>query len=376
MPKQHHNRRPSGWGALADFLLGNKLNWLLLLVLVSIAVDLLALPDLWLFISAALAIVPLARVIGEATGQVADHVGSVYGGILSAAFSNVPELIIGIFALNAGLITVVKASISGSIIVNILVALGLAMLVGGWRRDRQTFSVTTARTGATLLFVAAAALVMPAIFDLTVFGTLYYSTAVTEAFSVLVATVLFATFLASVVFTIRTRRRQPILPVQRVDKARLPLWQAILILIVATATVAYEAQLLVSSLTGAISALGISEFFVGLVVVPLISNVAEIYAASLMAARNRIGLSVVLAAGAAIQMALFVAPLLVFVSLIFAQPLLLLFELLEIAGIVLAVLTLALVSGDGESNWLEGVELLALYLVLAIIFYFVPGAGV
>ncbi len=348
------------------------LNWLLLLIPVSLALELLELPGLWIFLVSALAIIPLARLIGEATEELAHWVGPGAGGILNATLGNATELIIGLLALRAGLQEVVKASITGSIIGNILLVLGLAMLMGGWGRDRQTFSRTHAGASSAMLFLAVVALVMPAVLDIVAFGRLQIVTPAVELLSLLVAVVLILTYLASLIFSLKTHRDLITSVPEEPHQPRLSLRSSILLLVIATGGVAVESELLVGSITEATRALGMTEFFVGVVVVAIVGNAAEHFAAVLVAMRNRMELAVAIATGSSTQIALFVAPVLVFASFLFGQPMSLVFNGLEIAGVALSVIALAMVLLDGESNWFEGVQLIAVYLVLALVFYFVP----
>jgi len=357
---------------LVSFLRQSWLNWLLLLIPASIAVELLELPKAWLFVTSALAIIPLAGLIGESTEEVAHRLGAGLGGLLNATFGNAPELIIGVFALRAGLQEVVKASISGSIIGNILLVLGLAMFVGGWGREKQRFSRTHAGARASMLFLAVVALVMPAVFDLAIFGTLERASLALEMVSLLVAVVLMAIYLASLIFSLRTHRELLTSVPPESEPPRLDLRSAVLLLLGATALTAVESELLVAAITDATRTLGITEFFVGVIVVAVVGNAAEHFTAVLMAKRNRMELAVTIATGSSTQVALFVAPVLVFASLLLGQPMSLVFNAFEIVGVALAVLALALVTIDGESNWFEGLQLVAVYAVLAIVFYFVP----
>ncbi len=366
-------RRRGGMVAeMASFLGESWVGWLLLLVPVSWAIALLGLPRLWLFLFSALAIVPLAHLIGHGTEQVAGWIGHGPGGLLNAAMGNATELIISLFALKAGLFTVVKAAISGSLIGNTLLVLGMSMLIGGWGRDKQTFNRTKAGAMASMLFLAVVALVMPAVFDLSVFGTLRQPAASVDDLSLLVCVVLILTYMASLVFSLKTHRE--VIPTVHTecDQPRLSLFNSVALLLAATVLVAVESELLVSSISDATAALGMTDFFVGVVVVAVIGNAAEYFTAMMMAKHNRMELAVTIATGAGTQVALFVAPVLVFASFAMGTPMNLVFDPFEIAGVTLTVFALALVALDGESNWFEGLQLTAVYLILAIVFFFVP----
>ncbi len=358
--------------ALVGFLRQNRLYWLLVLAPVSWVIDLLGLPELWIFIISALAIIPLAGLIGEATEELVHWVGHGLGGILNATMGNATELIIGLLALRAGLQEVVKASISGSIIGNILLVLGLSMLFGGWGRQRQTFNRTHAGASVAMLFLAVIALVMPAVLDLAVFGTLERRTAFFDLLGLLVAIVLILTYLGSLIFSLRTHRELLTSMPEERREPRLSLRQTVVLLAIATGIVGIESELLVGSISGATQALGMTDFFVGVVVVAVVGNAAEHSAAVLLAVRNHMETSVTIATGSSAQVALFVAPILVFASFLFGQPMSLVFNSLEIAGIGLSVIALAFVLLDGESNWFEGLQLIAVYLVMVLVFYFFP----
>lgn len=361
-----------GLVGIVNFVRGSWLNWLLIFVPISVALELLGLPKLWLFFTSALAIIPLAGLIGESTEQLSHRVGPGVGGLLNATFGNAPELIIALFALRAGLQEVVKASISGSIIGNILLVLGLSMLVGGWQRDVQRFSRTHAGASAAMLFLAVVALVMPALFDLAIFGSLERTAPPLESISLLVAVVLIATYLASLIFSLRTHRDLLTSAPHEPEVPRLSVPNSILLLVIATALISLESELLVDGISEATATLGLTEFFVGVVVVALVGNAAEHSTAVLVARRDKMDLAVTIAVGSSTQIALFVAPVLVFVSFFIGQPMSLVFNAFEIVGIAMSVVAISLVSLDGESNWFEGIQLLAVYLVLAIVFFFVP----
>ncbi|HEX9016238.1 MAG TPA: calcium/proton exchanger [Chloroflexota bacterium] len=365
-----HNREIG----LARFLMGSRLNLFLVLVPVSIAVELLHLPRLWLFIASSLAVIPLAALIGAATEEIAHRVGPVAGGLLNATFGNAPELIIALLALRAGLQEVVKASITGSIVGNILLVLGASMLAGGWGRDVQRFNRTGPAASASMLVLAVVALVMPATFSLTVYGSLRGSAPAIQLSSLLVAIVLMVTYLASLLFSLRTHRELFSSVPQEVDAGapRPSQRSAVVLLLVAAAVVAVEAELMVEAIHDATAALGMTEFFVGVVVVAIVGNAAEHSSAVVMAMKNRMDIAVTIACGSSTQIALFVAPVLVIASFLIGQPMTLVFNAFEIAAIALSVIVLSIITLDGESNWFEGLQLLAVYLVLAIVFFFVP----
>ncbi len=371
MPAKRRQPPPPRPVTLPAFLRENALNWLLLFVPVSLGAAILGAPALWVFVTAGLAIVPLAGLIGGATEALSVRVGPGLGGLLNATFGNATELIISLFALRVGLIDVVKASLSGSIIGNLLLVLGASMLVGGWRREKQTFNRVQAGAQTAMLFLAVVALVMPAIFDLVEHQTLGVGAASPDVtrLSLLVAVVLMGIYIGSLVFSLKTHR--DVICAEAGAPPHLAPTPAITLLALATLVTAVEAELLVSAIHAATAALGMTPFFVGVIVVAIIGNAAEHFSAVQMAYKNKMDLAVTIATASSTQIALFVAPVLVFASYAFATPMSLVFNAFEIVGIGLSVLIVALVSLDGESNWFEGLQLLAVYLILAIVFFFV-----
>jgi Ca2+:H+ antiporter len=333
---------------------------------------------------AALAIIPLAGLMGSATESLAHRFGAGVGGLLNATFGNAAELIIALAALQKGLYDVVKASLTGSIIGNVLLVLGLSILLGGLGRERQTFDRTAAAAGSTLLALAAIGLVVPAMFHLAgqhaveiARVTVATEMASERTLSLEIAMVLFAAYLLSLLFSLRTHRRyyagqEHAGAHAAVGPAPSPR-RAALTLAVATALVAWMSELLVGSVHEAASAVGVSEVFVGVVVVAVIGNAAEHSTAVLMAMKDKMDLGLNIAIGSSIQIALFVAPILVFVSYAMPHgPMDLRFTAFEVLAVAISVGVVNLVAQDGESNWLEGALLLAVYLVLGIAFFFLP----
>lgn len=352
------------------FLRRNGLNWLLLFIPISLALALWHAPAAWIFLTSALAIIPLAGLIGEATEELAERIGPGLGGLLNATFGNAPELIIAILALRAGLPLVVKASISGSIIGNILLVLGASMFFGGLGREKQHFSRTRAGASASMLFLAVVALVMPAIFDRVESRSVDLLLR-EQHLSLLVAVVLILTYIGGLVFSLLTHREVVSTEGERAREAVMSTGNASLLLAIATVLTAVESELLVGSIHGATRALGMSEFFVGVIVIAIIGNAAEHFTAVTVARKNMMDLAMNITTGSSTQIALFVAPVLVFVSYAFGHPLDLVFNVFEVVAIGLSVVAVSIVSLDGESNWLEGLQLIAVYFVLAIVFYFV-----
>jgi Ca2+:H+ antiporter len=350
------------------------LNWLLLFVPVAIGVELLA-PDrhLLIFVTSSLAILPLAGWMGRATEQLAERMGEGVGGLLNATFGNAAELIISLAALRAGLHDVVKASIAGSIIGNILLVLGAAMLAGGLRRPEQHFNPVGARSQATMLTLAAIALILPAAFKATA-GT---SAETLGLLSVSISVVLLIVYLLSLAFSLITH---PALfagshPPEE-GTAHGSVGRAVAVLAAATAAIAWMSEIMVGAIEPTAHELGLSNVFVGVFVVAIMGNAAEHATAVSAALKDRMDLSLSIAIGSSIQVALFVAPVLVLASLVLGPaPMDLAFPAGLVLTVLLSVLITGQVAGDGRSDWLKGAQLLAVYLVLALTFFFLPGAS-
>jgi Ca2+:H+ antiporter len=330
------------------------------------------------FFVAALGIIPTAALMGLATEELAARSGPGIGGLLNVTFGNAPELIIALFALGAGLQEVVKASLIGSILGNILLVLGGAMLVGGLGRDRQRFDRTAAQVQAATLFLAAGALVMPAIFELVEGKGLpsvsaervqYGSTI--ETLSILVACVLIGTYVAGLFFSLKTHRDIFNPPYEHEDTLGWSVRRAVIMLAIAGLAVGLMSEILVGSIADASESIGLSEFFIGVIVVAIVGNAAEHWVAILVAYKNKMDLAVNIAIGSSAQIALFVAPILVLVSFVLGpNPMPLVFNGFEVGAILIAVLIANYVTSEGESTWFEGVQLLAMYVILALAFGF------
>jgi Ca2+:H+ antiporter len=353
----------------------NWLNILLLAIPVAIVLHIKEASPLLTFAAAAAAIIPLAGILGESTQALSAHAGPTVGGLLSSTMGNATEFIIAIFALRAGHIEVVKASLSGSIIGNLLLVLGLAVLFGGIGREKQTFSRTAAGTNSTMLFIAVIALVMPAVYDLSVHGDLKEHGATLEDLSLWTSGVLILLYVISFLFVLKTHKS--IFSGGGEDDAEahstVSIRSAVLSMISATLVIAYMSEILVGEIEAVTKSLGLTELFVGVIVVAIVGNAAENSSAILVARKNKMDLAVNIAVGASTQVALFVAPLLVLLSVVIGRPMTLVFNAFEIAAIILAVLVVQMISSDGETNWFEGVQLLAVYALMAVAFYFVPG---
>jgi Ca2+:H+ antiporter len=347
---------------------------------VAVALELAHADPVLVFSAAAVAVVPCAAVMGEATEAIAAKTGPGIGGLLNVTFGNAPELIIAFFALLEGLQEVVKASIVGSIIGNTLLVLGAAMLIGGLPRDKQTFSRTAANAQSAMLLLALAALIFPALFQLIHGGGLpavgeervdFGSDL--EKLSFGVAIILLVSYVAGLFFSLKTHRAV-FNPYQEEAEEEAHHWsvrQAAIYLGVSAVLVGLMAEILVGSISEASEDIGLSEFFVGLFVVAIVGNAAEHWVAVLVASKDKMDLAVNIAIGSSAQIALFVAPLLVLLSFVFGpDPMALVFNGYELGALIFAVLIANFVTQEGESNWFEGVQLLALYAVLGLVFYF------
>ncbi len=355
----------------------NLLNWLLIFVPIAVVLELMHANPVAIFATSALSIIPLAGWMGRATEHLAEKLGEGIGGLLNATFGNAAELIIALMALRKGLFDVVKASITGSIIGNILLVLGLSILLGGVRYPKQVFNRTAAALGSTLLALSAIALVMPAIFHFLVAGGAN-AQAQEQDLSLEIAVVLFVTYILSLIFTLRThshlysggvdlKSEQQAIGTHGWSRSK-----SIGILLAATALVALMSEFLVGAVEEASKALGLTEVFVGVILVAIIGNAAEHSTAVLVALKNKMDLALNIAIGSSMQVALFVAPVLVFVSYLFGKPMNLLFTPLEVVAVVVSVAVLTLISQDGESNWMEGILLLSVYTIIGMTVYFLP----
>ncbi len=361
----------------------NILSILLIFIPISIAGHFLGWSSSAIFITSALAIIPLAAWMGTATEEIAVVLGPNLGGLLNATFGNATELIIGIIALNAGLIGVVKASITGSIISNLLLVMGFSMFLGGLRFKEQEFQSVVARLNASAMNLAVIAILVPTAVDATSIGI---SESVMQKLSAAVAIVLILVYVMTLLFSMKTHSylydaglaetegedsetdSNP--EEHNPEKINIKLW--IGVLLAATLAVAFESELLVDSLEEATEALGLTALFTGVILVPIIGNAAEHATAVTVAMKNKMDLSVSVAVGSSMQIALFVAPVLVLAGYLLGQPMDLNFNPFELVAVVVAVLLANSVSSDGRSDWLEGALLLATYTVLGLAFYFHP----
>jgi len=346
-------------------------NWLLLLVPVAIGLHFIR-PEshTLIFAMSCLAIIPLAGWLGHATEQLSRRTSQGVGGLLNATFGNAAELIIALAALKKGLYPVVKASLTGSIIGNVLLVFGASVLAGGFKYKRQQFNVTGARAQTTLLTLAAIALVMPAGFH-AVAGPSAFSRE--DNLSLAIALVLLAAYAAHLVFSLVTHKQ--LFEGER-DENHEPAWstrRSLAVLGGATVLIAWVSEILVGSVEAAASSIGMTRIFLGVIVVATVGNAAEHSTAVMMALKNKMEISLGIAIGSSLQIALFVAPLLVIAShAIGPRPMDLVFTPEEVLAVFVAVLIAGQIASDGESNWLEGAQLLAVYLILAMVFFFLP----
>lgn len=316
------------------------------------------------FFLAALAIIPLAKFLGEATEEIASRSGPALGGLLNATFGNATELIIAGLALHAGLLELVKASITGSIVGNLLLVLGASIFIGGLGRTKQLFNKTAAQASGTVLLLGVIALTIPQIFLLT---SPEANAVHSHDLSVLVSVFMFIVYLGFLFFIFRTHHH---LYVEELGhESRWSMKKSITVLLATTAGVGWVSEILVESIKPALSSLGWTELFVGAVIIAIIGNAAEHASAIVVAAKNRMDLSLQIAIGSATQIAMFVVPLLVFAGLLFNQPMDLIFTTFELATIILSVMIVNIVIQDGESNWFEGAQLLSAYAIIAVGFY-------
>lgn len=348
------------------------LDLLLVFIPVTIALELLRADHLAVFVTAGLAIIPLAGMLGRATEHLTAHVGAGLGGLLNASLGNAAELIIALVALREGLHDVVKASLTGSILGNILLVLGASMIAGGIKYERQKFNQTAAGMGASLLLLAAVGLIIPALFHFTASDR---GVVIERELSLEISLVLFTIYAMSLIFSLKTHKHMFAGENHTVSDLGEQPWsrsQAIIVLTVVTALVGLMSEMLVGALDQAAKTLGLTQLFVGVILVALVGNAAEHSTAVMVAMKNKMDLALGIAIGSSLQIALLVAPILVFSSYLLGDPLDLIFTPFEVAAVTISVLVVGFVSVDGESHWMEGVMLVGVYAMLAIAFYFLP----
>ena len=350
----------------------------LLLIAAPLAVvaDLLHWPAPLVFGLSALGVVPLAGLIGTATEELAHRIGPKYGGLLNATFGNAAELIITILAIREGLLLLVKASITGSIIGNSLLVLGVSVLYGGFKHGWQRFDEHEARHHVSLMVLAVSGLFLPAMFAVS-----QPDHFIIEEVSLFVAGILLLTYVAYLAFSLFAGQagdapavHEPPASAGGHQEASWSVRRALIVLAAATGATVFVSELLVRTVEPVTHQLGWSEFFVGIIIIPLIGNAAEHFSAVVFAGKNRVDLTMAIASGSSSQIALFVAPALVFLSLLLGHPMDLVFDRMELLVLGLTTLIFAFVALDGRSNWLEGTQLLALYIIIAVVFFFLPVA--
>jgi Ca2+:H+ antiporter len=355
---------------------------LVLLVFVPVAIlgDFLSWQPTVVFFAAALGVIPLAGFMGEATEELAQRTGPRFGGLLNATLGNAAELIITIVAiqkgasnpeLRHGLMELVKASITGSIIGNLLLILGAGILIGGLRHGKQTFDRTQAGVNATMLILAIIAVGVPSYFSGAIDAAEPHGSAV-EYLTLGVASIMLVVYALGIVFSFRQVGAREEGSHVAVHPMRWSVPAAAGVLAATTLFIAWLSEVLVGAVEPVVQELGISEFFLGVILIPLVGNVAEHLVAVQAAAKNQMELSLAIALGSSLQIALFVAPVLVFISLGLGNPLQLTFNRFEVSALIGAALIAALISLDGESNWLEGVQLIGVYLIIGLAFFFLP----
>lgn len=355
------------------YLRENPIKILLLFVPLAILGEFLKWSPTLIFALSSLAIIPLAGLIGESTESLAHYTGPKLGGLLNATLGNAAELIITIVAIREGLLDLVKASITGSIIGNLLLVMGMAMFFGGLKHGTQKFDRRQAGNNAILLVLSVLILVIPSLLSHYI-GHVEPPDSRVEALSLGVAAVMIILYILGLAYSFKADGG-PLTPEQSEETivhSAWPLRTSLVMLGLATVGVAALSEILVGAVEPVVEALGISEFFIGVIFIPIIGNVAEHLVAVQMATKNKMTLSVEIAVASSLQIALFVAPVLVFISLLFGHPLTLAFDSIELIVLIAGVLIAALASEDGESNWLEGAGLLAMYIVIGLAFFLLP----
>jgi Ca2+:H+ antiporter len=354
-----------------------SINWLFAFVPISVVLGRAHVPAPVLFFSAALAILPIARLIVLSTEQLAVRTGDAIGGLLNATFGNAPELIIASVALKAGYFDMVRASIIGAILANLMLAMGLAFFLGGLRHHTQEYNASAARLYSSMMLISAISLGVPSAFNrfLSPEGTIHAEKLV----NVGTAFVLLAAYGLYLIFLLKTHPdffQSVGGQIEEHQETQWSLARAVGSLLGASALAAWMSEILVGAAEGTGKALGMSEVFIGIVLLAIVGGAAESGSAIAVARKNKLDLTVGIAMGSSIQIALFVAPVLVLASgFIAPRPLELAFTRAEIGTLFLVVLIGAMVAGDGRSNWYKGVQLIVVYIIIAVLFYFLPTPG-
>jgi Ca2+:H+ antiporter len=351
----------------------NPLSYLFIALPLALLSELTGWGAVWTFVFSAIGVVPLAGLIGEATESLAAYTNPRVGGLLNATLGNAAELIITLMAIRAGLLELVLASITGSIIGNLLLVLGFAMTVGSIKNGIQTFDRRQSSNRAILLVLAVLALAIPTIFNHAIATV---NTAGVEELSLSVAGIMIVLYVVGLIFSLRFND-SPLTYASDEDEVKTHHWSirtSLLVLLAATLGVVWLSELLVGTIEPVVASLGISEFFIGIILVPIVGNAAEHVVAVQVASKNKMDLAVEIAVSSSIQIALLVAPLLVFISLLMGHPLTIVFSTFELIAVGAAVLVTVIASSDGESNWLEGAALIAVYVMLGISFFLLPAS--
>lgn len=329
--------------------------------------------ETWIFILSAIGVIPLAGLIGQATENLAAHTGPKIGGLINATLGNAAELIITLFAIKKGLLELVKASITGSIIGNLLFVLGVSILVGGLKNGIQRFDKIHTVNNTILLTIAIVGLVVPSLFSHSTASDIDQHV---EVLSLSVAGVMILLYVLGIIFALKSKVISPLEAEPLIDNTPTKEWsvsKSIVLLALSTLGIVILSELLVGSVESVVAASGISEFFLGIILVPIIGNVAEHLVSITVAYKNKMELSMEIAVSSSLQIALFVAPILVFISLLMGNPLTVVFNPFELSALGFAVLICYFVSADGETNWLEGAALFAVYIILGSSFFIFPG---
>lgn len=343
------------------------LKFMLLFVPISFIGKFLNFSPTIMFILAALSIIPLAGIMGEGTEEISFYTGPKIGGFLNATFGNATELIISFFALKSGLFEVVKSSIAGSIIGNILLVLGTSMFIGGLKHKTQNFNINVMETTSSMLLFSLIGLCVPAFFTHTINPNLLNTRY--EGLSLVVAIVMFILYILSLIFSFFTHKDLYATTTEEEGhESKWSLKKSIAILIIATVIIAIESEFLVGGIEDITSKLGLSEFFVGIILIPIIGNAAEHSTAITMALKNKMDVAIEIALGSSLQIILFVAPVLIFLSLLFT-PMSIIFNPFELVSLIASVIIANKVASDGQSNWLEGAQLMAVYFIIAAGFF-------
>ena len=343
------------------------LKFMLLFVPISFIGKFLNFSPTIMFILAALSIIPLAGIMGEGTEEISSYTGPKIGGFLNATFGNATELIISFFALKSGLFEVVKSSIAGSIIGNILLVLGASMFIGGLKHKTQNFNINVVETTSSMLLFSLIGLCVPAFFTHTINPNLLNTRY--EGLSLVVAIVMFILYILSLIFSVFTHKDLYATTTEEEGhESKWSLKKSIIILVIATVIIAIESEFLVGGIEDITSKLGLSEFFVGIILIPIIGNAAEHSTAITMALKNKMDVAIEIALGSSLQIILFVAPVLIFLSLLFT-PMSIIFNPFELVSLIASVIIANKVASDGQSNWLEGAQLMAVYFIIAAGFF-------